>query len=339
MFHKKLNFNFLGKKTNTENKETAASDSGDKLEINDALYEKPNSPKSKLKLVAMLAILLVFSTAASYLYLGGLFKEPLKPIQGITEMPMAQSPLPMPDGANVITTPQNNQIAISPTPQPHMPAPSVKPVNDVAPHAGARIETIPQRQTYIPARDILAGTADLQAARERIEKLELDLKARKLEKELTQVMSEISLVPIQTEAQRVETATRIAERNVRPVDVPVRDQNIIMPPPSLIYTTGDTATLQMPTGEQIRVRVGNAAGDYTVTAIRGSTVVLTDRKGRQTEITMRLPDSFPVHPSMFGNRPTGTVIGPPVPPGQQQQDFNQPFPQPQFVPIPTPMRR
>lgn len=59
MFHKKLNFNFLGKKTNTENKETAASDSGDKLEINDALYEKPNSPKSKLKLVAMLAMLII----------------------------------------------------------------------------------------------------------------------------------------------------------------------------------------------------------------------------------------------------------------------------------------
>jgi hypothetical protein len=331
MFNKKLKPTFLGKKTNIENKETVASDSDDELK-DDALSEKPHRSKNKLKLTVMITALFVLSAAGAYLYLDGILKEPLKPnlssrLPAKTEMPVAQTPPPSPDSTSINNNlpldaqQRNTQITVSSTPsgsrdgQSQMPAP-----------------LIPQRQPYIPAKDILAGTADLQAAKGKIEKLELDLKLKRLEKELTQVSSELSLVPIQTEAQKAEAATRIAEKKVRPVEV--ENQNAVLPPPSLVYTTGDTAALQMPTGQQLRVRVGNAVGDYIVTSIKSNIVVLTDKGGKQTEIAMQSPDNYPVHPSMFGNKLTGaSVVSPPA--TVRQQDISPPFVQPQFVPIPV----
>jgi hypothetical protein len=326
MFNKKLKLNFLTKKVSIKNNETAASDSGDELK-DDTLHGKPTKPKAKITKLAVIAIPVAFvsSAIAAYLYLGGLFNEPLKP----AEIPAAQTlpPLDVQQKSN-----QPNQVAAPPVlPENRVVQPNQSPAT-VAMGQPAPMPT--PRQQYIPARDILRGTVDLQSAKERIEKLELELKAKELEKKLMQIGSELYLLPVQTEALKVETATRIAEKNVRPFHV--ESPNIASPPPSLVFTSGSTAVIQMPTGEQARVEVGDIVGDYKVFSIRGRSITLVDRQGKHIELSMSLPEKYPVHPSMFGNRPAGTVIT--APPTQQPGQGNVPpfmqQPQPQFVPVP-----
>jgi hypothetical protein len=285
----------------------------------------------------MIPVAFVLSAVAAYLYLGGLFNEPLKPAPNLTlglpaateipaEIPAAQT-LPPLDVQQTDAQQKNNQIVA---------LPALPESRDGQPNQSLAMgQPAPMpvpRQSYIPARDILKGTVDLQAAKERIERLELELKAKELERKIMQIGSEISLVPVQAEALRAETAARIAEKNVRPF--PVESPNIASPPPSLVFTSGSTAVIQMPTGEQARVEVGDIIGDYKVFSIRGRSVTLVDRQGKHIELSMRLPEKYPVHPSMFGNRPAGTVIA--APPAQQPEQGNVlPFmQQPQFVPVP-----
>lgn len=316
---------------------TLPDDNADDDIEDDDIPEKPMNPKPKpIRLSFVLMGVFALSAGAVYLYLNGLFSEPLKPNLVSRELPTSAKPSVQP----IQQTPpsqmqaqaqqQQQQQEQAQTVHSHSSSMSAQPAANSAP-------AIQSRQLYIPAKDILANAADLQSVKDRIEKLELELKAKKLEKDLLQVASEASVIPITTEASKVETAARIAEKKVKPVPVDAAQAKKALPPPSLVHIFNNYAVLQMPTGERVKIKAGDSIGDYTVNSIKNNGVVIIDKDGRQFEITMQLPDKYPVYPSMFGSK-GGNMIAV----TQPHSTANQPMPAglppvmpQQYVPIPV----
>lgn len=175
-----------------------------------------------------------------------------------------------------------------------------------------------EREIYIPARDILTGNAARLQEQEEANKLnEAVLKGRKIENDIKKAVAENREIDFNANLKTKDLGKKLGEKiNIKPV-TETEEKKI---PPALISVQGvggqKVALLALPSGESFRVKEGDRVNEFTVRTIEQNRVVLNTKDQREVVVTVRLPERYPVSPSMFGPRNPATVNNASGGPGQ-----------------------
>jgi hypothetical protein len=336
-------FNVTSPKSSAQAQETEGTQSDQAAQpAPDAAKSAAKKP-SYLKLLSYAVILAVVVGVGWYRYL---YEPPTSYVPPKNMIPKHMPiPAPLAPMAATAAQPPLTAAQMAPTAQlaPRFPAPNIPAAVNRPLPSPVPVPVVQSRVLYVPARDILGDAsaktqqyeteAQESAAQSKALKSKLEVKKQQVEEEMIPFMKEAQKREYQLKAEQPgngamrggpSTASRTNQH------APVNNASVvadIQPMPTLtsVQKIGDVyeASLAFPTGEQVRARTGQTAGAFKVQNIEHNNVVISDKEGKSYSLYMRMPDKYPVSPSMFaqksGNATTQSANTVPQQPMSNQQ--------------------
>ncbi|MFO0753572.1 MAG: hypothetical protein U0411_09650 [Thermodesulfovibrionales bacterium] len=167
----------------------------------------------------------------------------------------------------------------------------------------------PKRSIYLPARDILSGsgTAELQKQEELNRLLEARVKELKLKNDIKKIEGDIEILPFQVTEKKKDLSEKIEKKaNLQPVLLTEKESR----PPTLYSVQMIegimTGSFTLFTGEQVKARAGDWAGEFVVRELTHTSASLEGRGGRKYLVSLSFPERYPVSSPLFGTKSSGT---------------------------------